>query len=204
MSLLAERESISIAREDGTIIEGYFDRPQGATNVPVVIFIDGSHKVSVIATHEKLAERLNPRNIGLISLEKRGITPTVVDEQEFSAHDCFEERLSDYTLLLQHLQDKKINSQIILLGGSEGGKIVPRLSLISPTTIQGAVLVASGGGLPFGEEMKYQLKRRIYQKGWFWKFGYKIRKLIFPREVDRQYARMLNEPESLQTYRSKT
>lgn len=206
-NLFADRQGIRFPRGDGTVVEGYFDRPDDKTEVPVVVFVDGSHETSVTISHDKLASRFNPRKIGLISLEKRGITPERIDQDEFRAHDCFEERLQDYVLLLQQIKDRKIpgcNGRIVLLGGSEGGKIAPRLSLEFPADVQGLVLIGSGGGLPFGEEMKFQSQQLIQQMGTFKRLSYKIRGVCFPKEVEQHYEKMLGEPESLEMCGPKT
>jgi pimeloyl-ACP methyl ester carboxylesterase len=206
-SLFADRQDIRFTRADGTVVEGYFDRPDSKTAAPVVVFIDGSHETSVTISHDKLAARFNPRKIGLISLEKRGITPEQIDQDEFRAHDCFEERLQDYVLLLKQLKDQKIpgcNGRIVLLGGSEGGKIAPRLSLESPTAVQGLVLIGSGGGLLFGEEMKFQSRQLIQQMGTFKRLSYKVRGSLFPNEIEQYYEKMLGESESLEMCGPKT
>ncbi len=206
-NLFARRHNIQFTREDGSTVDGYFDRPDSEAEVPVVVFIDGSFETSVTISHDKLAARFNQRKIGLISLEKRGITLEKIDFNEFRAHDCFEERLQDYVLLLNQLKDRKIpgcNGRIVLLGGSEGGKIAPRLSLEFPIAVQGIVLIGSGGGLPFGEEMKYQYQKLIQLMGTFKQLSYKLRGLIFPKEIENCYEKMLSHPESLEMYSSKT
>lgn len=206
-SLFADRQEIHLNRTDGTVVKGYFDRPDSKTEVPVVVFLDGSHATSVIVSHDKLAARFNLRKIGLISLEKRGISRKKIDQDEFRAHDCFAERLQDYILLLKHLKDRKIpgcNGRIVLLGGSEGGKIVPRLSLEFSTAIQGVVLIGSGGGLSFGEEMKFQSQQLIQQMGAFKRFSYKLRGSMFPKEIEQHYEKMLSNPESLEMCGPKT
>ena len=206
-SLFSEREPLSILRDDGTTIDGYFDRPEGNVDVPVVIFIDGSHKASVTINHDKLAQRFNPKKIGLISLEKRGIKGDKIDHKEFLDHDCFDERLRDYSLLLNHLVNRKIagcNGRVILLGGSEGGKIAPRLSLDFSNNVQGIVLISSGGGLSFAEEMKYQSQQLIQQMGSLKQLSYKLRGSLFPKEIDQYYDKMLKSPDSLEMCGPKT
>ncbi|MBX9744873.1 MAG: alpha/beta hydrolase, partial [Chlamydiales bacterium] len=104
-------------------------------------------------------------------------------------------------------QDRKIpgcNGRIVLLGGSEGGKIAPRLSLEFPTVIQGVVLIGSGGGLSFGEEMKFQSQQLIQQMGTFKRLSYKLRGAMFPKEIEQHYEKMLGEPESLEMCGPKT
>jgi len=206
-NLFAESEKIYISREDGTAIEVYFDRPDVKEEVPVVVFIDGSHEASVTISHDKLANRFIPKKIGIISLEKRGITSNTIDQSEFRAHDCFEERLQDYLCLLNQIKDRKIsgcNGRVILLGGSEGGKIAPRLGLDFSNIVQGLVLIGSGGGASFAEEMKYQSQQLIQQMGALKRLSYKLRGSLFPKEIDQYYDKMLKEPDSLEMCGPKT
>jgi pimeloyl-ACP methyl ester carboxylesterase len=206
-NLFAESEKLHIFREDGTAIEAYFDRPDSTAEVPVVVFIDGSHEASVTISHNKLANRFISKRIGLISLEKRGITSDTIDQSEFRTHDCFEERLQDYFLLLSQIKDRKIsgcNGRVILLGGSEGGKIAPRLSLDFSNIVQGVVLISSGGGSSFAEDMKYQSQQLIQQMGTLKRLSYKLRGSLFPDEMDQYHAKMLKEPNSLEMCGPKT
>ena len=99
--LFATTTVIHFPREDGSIAEGYLNAPENQESFPVVVFVDGSHEASVSISHEKLAPRFNPNQIGLLSLEKRGISSEGVDREEYLQHDCFEERLQDYILLLR-------------------------------------------------------------------------------------------------------
>lgn len=205
--LFADRQVLEIPRADGSTIIGYLDRPVPQADLPIVVFIDGSDQVSAQASHEKLAARFNARNIGFISLEKRGITSRKIDTQEFFAHDCFEERFQDYSLLLKQLESRTIsgcNGHIILLGGSEGGKIAPRLSLVFPSLISGLVIIGSGGGLSFGEDMKYQSQQLIQQMNALKRLTYQARSVIFPNEIDELYDDMLAQPDSLEMCGPKT
>lgn len=206
-SLFAKREDIFIKREDGTMIQGYLDSPNNVESFPVVVFIDGSHNASVMVNHEKLSDRFIPHNIGLISLEKRGITQKKVTKKEFIVHDCFEERFQDYTLLLKHLEQKKItgyNGSCILLGGSEGGKIAPKLTLGFSSSVKGIVLVGSGGGLSFAEEMKYQSQELIKKGHSLKELGFKGKKAKDPMMYEKWYNEMLQSPDSLKMYLQKT
>ena len=207
LSLFSERHDMHFARADGTIVKGYFDCAYEKVESPIVVFIEGSSEDTVITSHNKLAARFKSRDIGLISLEKRGISSKKIDQNEFRAHDCFEERLQDYVLLLTQIQEQKIpgcSSRIVLLAGSEGGKIAPRLSLQFPTIVQGIVLIGSGGGLDFCEEMKFQSEQLIKQMGTFKRFSYKLRATMFPKEIEQFYDKMLSNPESLEMCGPKT
>lgn len=206
-SLLADQKNLHFNREDGSIMEAYFDHPETDIEGPIVVFIDGSFDTHVKANHDQLATRFIPRNIGLITIEKRGIKANKIDQNEFRAHDCFEERLQDYYLLLKHIEEGNISGckgPIILLGLSEGGKIAPRLSLNFSHIVQGVVLIASGGGLTFAEEMKFQSDQMIQQMSALKRLSYRLRGSLFPNELDQLYDKMLKKPDSLEMYGPKT
>ena len=207
VALFAGRQDIRIPREDGSAIIGYFDRPDEEGDVPVVVFIDGSWGTSVAPHHEKLAARFNPRQIGILSLEKRGITPDGIDAEEFAAHDCRLERLSDYRLLLCAIERGEVKGctgRVVVLGASEGGKMAPGLSLSFPSIVQGVVLIGAGGGLSFAEEVKFQIAALIEEMPVWKRASYKLRRSLFPNEVDEAFAQILAHPESLEKYGSKT
>lgn len=200
-------DGFHLSREDGSLVEGYLSAPDDQRDFPVVIFIDGSYDTSVLSNHEKLAPRFNSNGIGLLSLEKRGISSEAIDREEYLQHDCFEERLEDYVLLLKALEEKSIsgcNRDCVILGGSEGGKIAPRLSLSYPKIVKGLVLIGSGGGLSFAEEMKFQSQQLIQQLSSLKRLAYKARGLVLPNEYEKFYAKMLASPDSLEICGPKT
>ncbi|MCC6127724.1 MAG: alpha/beta hydrolase [Chlamydiae bacterium] len=206
-NLFSEMTSIRLPREDGSLIKGYLSLPDGEGSFPVIVFIDGSWENSVLAFHEKLSSRFNPHQIALLSIEKRGLSATDIDRQDFLEHNCFEERLQDHILLLGAIENREIsgcNGGCILLGASEGGKIAPKLNLLFPELIKGLVLIGSGGGLSFAEEMKYQFWQRVEEMSFLKRKSFKMRGALMPSEHDESYAKMLASPDSLEIYRSKT
>ena len=159
LNLFAASEQFSLTREDGSTLYGYLDVPENEESFPLVVFLDGSYETTVKVNHDALSSRFLPQQIGVISLEKRGITQEGINKKEFYKYDCFEGRLKDYSLLLSFIKEKNIerhDGRCILLGGSEGGLIVPKLNTDFTDMTTGTVLVGSGGGLPFGEAMKYR------------------------------------------------
>jgi pimeloyl-ACP methyl ester carboxylesterase len=206
-TLFGQTDVIHLPREDGSLVEGYLSAPENSKDFPVVVFVDGSFDASIFSNHEKLALRFNSNGIGLLSLEKRGFSSEGCDREEYLQHDCFEERLKDYTLLLKALEEKAIpgcNGDCVVLGGSEGGKIAPRLSLSFPAVVKGLVLIGSGGGLSFGEEMKFQSWQLYQQMGFFEKKFRRIRGTVHPDRQDELYAKILASPNSLEMCGPKT
>lgn len=204
---LYAHETIYIPRHDESLIEAYLTTPQTDSNFPIIMLIQGSDPESVLANHDALAQRFLPHGIAILSVEKRGINSYAVDKQEFMEHDYFESRLKDFSSVLKVLEEDMIrrwNGRIILLGGSEGGKIAPRLSLDYAHFVSGTVLVGSGGGIPFAEEMKFQIQTAIENQNTVLKFISKIRSYVLPNEIDSQFSKILNHPDSLEICCSKT
>jgi pimeloyl-ACP methyl ester carboxylesterase len=206
-SLFAKTTVIYLPRDDQSVIEGYLTTPENGGNFPVVVFIEGSFDASVLDNHEKLATRFNPYGLAVLSLEKRGISSKGIDWEEYFQHDSFEDRLQDYTSLLNALKMRNISGcggDCILFGGSEGGKIAPRLGASFPSLVKGLVLIGSGGGLSFATEMKYQSEQLIRRLNPFVKFFYKVRRVFLRSEYEKLYAKMLASPDSLEMSGPKT
>lgn len=200
LNLFAASEQFSLTREDGSTLYGYLDVPENETSFPLVVFLDGSYETTVKVNHDSLSSRFLPEQIGVISLEKRGITQEGINKKEFYKYDCFEGRLKDYSLLLSFIKEKNIerhDGRCILLGGSEGGLIVPKLNTDFPDMTTGAVLVGSGGGLPFGEAMKYQSQQTINGLNVAQRFALKIRNAVMPNKMDAFFEKILKDPYSL-------
>lgn len=200
-------EKLTIPRIDQSCIEAYLTIPQGDRPFPLILLVQGSDAESVIDNHNTLAERFNPHGIAMLSAEKRGINADGKDFQQFIEYDFFEYRMQDYSIILSALYQgliTKWNGSLIIIGGSEGGKIAPRLALQFPSHVAGLVLVGSGGGLPFNEELKFQIEASLESLNPFYKFCFKIRDMIIPRKIDAQYLKMLGQPDSLEMWYQKT
>lgn len=206
-------EKLTIPRMDQSYIEAYLTIPQGDQPFPLILLVQGSDAESVINNHNTLAERFNPLGIAILSIEKRGINAEGKDSQQFVEHDYFEYRLQDFSTILLTLDQELINTSmlnlkhwngaLIILAGSEGGKIAPRLALQFPSHVAGMILVGSGGGLPFGEELKFQIENALNNMNPFYKFCFKIRDMIIPRKIDAQYVKILEHPDSLEMWYQK-
>lgn len=200
-------ETIYIPRADESVIEAYFSVPQNETSFPVILLIQGSDAESVIQNHTALSQRFTPHGIAIISVEKRGINSHGINMPEFNQYDFFEYRLQDFSMVLKVLEEDLIsrwNGQLILLGGSEGGKIAPRLSVQNSHFVSAAILVGCGGGIPFADEMKFQIETALANQNLFLKVFSKIRSALLPNEVETQFARMLSQPDSLEIWCQKT
>lgn len=200
-------ETIYIPRHDESLIEAYLSAPSNTSTYPIVLLVQGSDSESVVTSHEALISRFLPLGIAVISVEKRGISSSGVDTQEFIEYDFFESRLHDFSSVLKVIEEgllQQWNGHLILIGGSEGGKIAPRLARQYAHFVSGVVLVGSGGGIPFAEEMKFQVQTALDNQNAFLKICWKIRNLILPKEIDSQYQKILNQPSSLEMWCTKT
>lgn len=181
-----------LTREDSSLSAVYYSAPDGKDSFPLVLYVDGSLKQSIQNNFSFLSLLFSTKNIGVVAVEKRGLD----NEEEWLLHDCYEERLSDHVLLIQNL--KKMvpgwNGQLILIGSSEGGKIVPRLTLEFPEFTYGTILIGSGGGMSFGDEIRYQINQIMLEDG----------EDPIDDEIDQEYAKILNAPSSLTDFFGKT
>lgn len=206
-SQLFSLEKLTFSRADQSFIETYITIPRDDQNYPLILLVQGSDRETVIGNHNSLAERFIPNGIALLSVEKRGINAEGKDSQQFIEHDFFEYRLQDFSTVLAGLEQgilTKWNGELIILGGSEGGKIAPRLALKFPKHVVGIILVGSGGGIPFSEELKFQIELSSSNMNSFYKFCFKIRDMILPRKIDDKYRKILEQPNSLEMWYEKT
>lgn len=200
LDLFSEIEKTSFLRKDGSAATAYIGTPDNSDSFPVVIYIDGSHMQTVKNNFSVLSHLYNSGKIGIVAIEKRGITEDAINVNEFHAYDCYENRLEDYIQLVNELNEKatKWNGQIIFLGSSEGGKIAPKLTLHFADKTMGTILISSGGGLPFGEEIKYQIKQIAIEN------NNEFNESKLDRQIEDQYEMILNHPYSLKKYYDKT
>lgn len=206
-NILSGYETIYIPRHDESVIEAYLSPPVQDSTYPIILLIQGSDSESVTLHHHVLAEKFLPHGIAVLSVEKRGISAQDIDQQQFIEYDFFESRLRDFSSVLKVIEESLLlqwNGQLILVGGSEGGKIAPKLALQYAHFVSGVMLVASGGGIPFAEELKYQIQNELDNQNAFLKLCTKIRSLILPKEIDSQFEKILSQPHSLEMWCNKS
>lgn len=201
IQLFCAAEKFKFSRLDGSKIHGYLSYPDNQKSYPIILLIDGSGKMSVTTSHNSLASRLNSHGLAVVSIEKRGICDKIIDNKEFWKHYCFSKRVDDHLLLLEKIENNffpNFNGKLIVLGGSEGGKIAPKISISVPDMIEGVVLIGSGGGLGFEAEMKNQVKNLSSELNFLTRWGISIRKIFYPNEIEDVFAKMKKNPESLE------
>ena len=132
----------------------YFSKPDPIqTPYPILIICDGSlsknnlTSVLFMRQHPALASKIEPLNVGCLTIEKWGIDGNESNEEEFWQHYTRSQRLNDHLRVIHHLQKHPPvgwNGKILLLGASEGGPLVTDLSILCQNVI--ATIVWSGAG----------------------------------------------------------
>ena len=148
----SEPQEFMGARKDGSVLKGYLSPPEGKDTFPIAILCQGSYSEksstqSAYPFHQMIAPFFNEVGIGVVSIEKKGVDRETFDPVVFHDYNIPENRLDDCQRVLELLRTGKLsgwNSQLILIGTSEGGWLAPPLGVCCPETF--AVLVFGGPG----------------------------------------------------------
>jgi|SRR5579862_25857 len=161
----AEMQPFSLLRQNGTILEGYFSPPDNASS-PIVFAMQGSSVESAFQWHANLSTHMNSLGLGLIVLEKQGISRDSVNLLEYSQTNCLEKRLEDYVFCLEnmHIISPGWKGKIVFWGDSEGGMLAGNLAAQIPETAA-VLLFATGGGMKPREEVKWTIRHRLEEHG---------------------------------------
>ena len=154
-----------LLRENGTTLEGYF-LPPASSSSPIVFAIQGSSCESSLEWHIKLSEQMGLLGLGLIVLEKQGISKDSIDLFEYNQSNCLENRYQDYLSCLENLYaiSPAWKGQLVFLGESEGGMLAANLASQTPETAA-ILLLATGGGMKPSEESKWTIRHRLEEHG---------------------------------------
>jgi predicted esterase len=128
---------------------------------PIIIFLDGSSASDAYQNHQSISKWLKSLQVHILTIEKPGNDDGYFDEALFYANDSLQQRFRLHMHLIRALQKKPIenwDSNIILLGVSEGAKLGAMFGDAIKEQLKGLVLISAGGGLPFEQEALYQLK----------------------------------------------
>lgn len=162
-------EKFQFTRPDGSTLVGYYSPPYDTTKpFPVGLIIHGSQCESISVWHEDFRSLVIDFGAALITIEKQGIySPTEIDLYEYDMTNCLDHRLEDHLLLIEKLREGLIpgwNGRIIMIGGSEGGRIAAAISAQTPE-IKATVLFTSGGGLNSVEELQIAFTKYLKSRG---------------------------------------
>lgn len=152
-------------RENGSSLEGYFS-PPATTSTPIVIAIQGSSCNSAFEWYTNLSRTLRFLGLGLIVIEKQGISRESIDLVEYHQTNSIEQRHEDYILCLKGLSKIRPHwkGKFIFWGESEGGIIATHLANQVPETAA-LLLFSAGGGISPREEVKWQIQHRLKRHG---------------------------------------
>jgi serine-type D-Ala-D-Ala carboxypeptidase/endopeptidase len=126
---------------DNTLVY-YTDLPPTKKNFPLLLVIEGSYvhedgprSIVRLLKDDGLLCSYKDLGIGVVLLERRGITPHL-DKEKFHRFNTPSQRLTDHLILVEYLRNnppKNWNGKLFVLGGSEGGAIAIKLSkLVNP------------------------------------------------------------------------
>jgi len=157
--------SFFLEREDGTVLEGYFS-PTSTSESPIVLAIQGSSCESMLGWHTSLSAQVSVLGLGLIVLEKQGVSREGIDLFLYNQTNCLEKRLQDYMTCLENVRlicpDWK--GKPIFWGESEGGILAAILG-DQITETAAILLFGIGGGMEPREEVKWSLRHRLQKHG---------------------------------------
>jgi len=155
---------IFLERQDGSILEGYFTPPSDKDS-PILFAIQGSSCENILQWHMDLSNQADALGLGVIALEKQGISQRGIDLAVYQQTNCLQQRQEDYILCLENIDricpDWK--GKTIFWGESEGGMIAAHLASQVPQTA-GVLLFGAGGGMKPREEVKWALIQRLQQQ----------------------------------------
>lgn len=162
-------EKIQIQRADGSLLTAYITLPDHRESYPVAFIVHGSQCESIWQWHEGFNMISLDFGAALVTLEKQGIySPEEIDFIEYDNTNTFDNRVEDHLLFVQKLREDKIiprwNGCLIMIGGSEGGRVAISLSVKIPE-VKATALYTCGGGLPTPEELKIAFMKFLISVG---------------------------------------
>src|SRR3990167_6268393 len=110
-------------------ITGYF-LPPATSSSPIIFAIQGSSCESVSRWSETLADLVQSLGLGLIVLEKQGISHDEINLSAYNQNNYMQNRHKDYIFCLENIAELSPdwNGMIVFLGVSEGGMLAANLA----------------------------------------------------------------------------
>jgi len=113
----------------------YYFTPPKSESYPIAILCGGSSRegniYSIIHVHRYFLKEFLDLNIGVITVEQRGVDGNTVDVKEFMEHYTRSNRLKEHHAVIESLRrdpPRGWNGKFIFLGVSEGGPLVTWLT----------------------------------------------------------------------------
>lgn len=146
--------NLKIKRLNDSYIDVYYNKPQGEEKLPILVFCQGSGYDSNTEGFLGLLNQFGKKAVGL-ALEKQGVSygdngDSLSDE--YKQNNTIYNRLYDYLRVFQYLKTNATwwNSDIYVIGGSEGGLLAGMIASFYPN-VKAVAILSFGGGLNFGE-----------------------------------------------------
>jgi len=121
--------------QDAPPITYYLSMPPKVAQYAIAILCTGSSSresiMSVIHLHRYLLQEFLDLQVGVLTVEQRGVDGDSINVEEFMAHYTRTARLEDHQHVIEHLINNPPegwNGNIIFLGVSEGGPLVISLT----------------------------------------------------------------------------
>ena len=158
---LAGPQRFETPRSDGSTIHWTLDQPRDATGI--LLLAQGSGCQSAERNANLALTRAAFPSFAALTVEKYGVAPgddPANDHEDcsptFRGHHTITQRVEDAAAVLAALRGKDWwNGRLVLIGGSEGGDVIARLS--ARIDADAAILISTGGGKTFGEMVRQSI-----------------------------------------------
>lgn len=166
---VAEPQLFETPRADGSTIHWTLDLPDGGGKSGLIVLAQGSGCLPAMQSRSMQQARASFGNLAALTVEQYGVTqsdtPTAEDNSDcpkaFRENQTVSQRVSDYQQVIESLRVASWwNGELVLFGGSEGGLAMAMLA--SEVSADAAILVSTGGGVPFGE----MVRESVPPEGW--------------------------------------
>ncbi len=154
LALPLAAETRSFEQADGTTLYYYYDAP--AEKGPLVVILQGSECRRVNDKYQTFIDYFHKRNVGVLRVEKPGLTPETPLGQCPTAYlqrNTLERRIWDLLSVLGEMRkDPSWDGSLALVGGSEGAMLAGLTAPLIPEN-RAVALISGGGGDTFAEEI---------------------------------------------------
>ncbi len=161
----SETQLFLLSKKDDTAVKGYFLSPANSSS-PIIFAIQGSACESAFRWFATLIDLARSLGLGLVVLEKQGISRDDVNLFVYHQNNCLKNRYQDYIFCLENMSLFIPNwtGSVIFLGESEGGLLAANLASHTLKTVA-VLLFATGGGMSHREEVEYAIQKRLEAHG---------------------------------------
>jgi pimeloyl-ACP methyl ester carboxylesterase len=162
-------EKFQLSRPDGSILTGYVTCPENRDSFPIAMIAHGSPCESIWSWHEDFNAIAMHLGAALVTLEKQGIySPYEIDVIEYDQTNTIHHRLADHLYFIEKLREGKVipqwNGRLIMIGGSEGGRVAAAVSAQTPE-VKATALFTCGGGLTTLDELTIAFTKYMQSHG---------------------------------------